>query len=59
MIMFFELIDNILNSMDYVLNTSKKRHIVGGVLLSASALLGGLALTIMTIRSEEKNEEYV
>lgn len=57
--MFFELIDNILNSMDYVLNTSKKRHIVGGVLLSASALLGGLALTIMTIRSEEKNEEYV
>ena len=55
----FELIDNILNSMDYVLNTSKKRHIVGGVLLSASALLGGLALTIMTIRSEEKNEEYI
>lgn len=59
MIMFFELIDNILNSIDYVLNTSKKRHIVGGVLLSASALLGGLALTIMTIRSEEKNEEYI
>lgn len=58
--MFFELIDNILNSIDYVLNTSKKRHIVGGVLLSASALLGGLALTIMTIRSEEKeNEEYI
>ncbi len=55
----FELIDNILNSIDYVLNTSKKRHIVGGVLLSASALLGGLALTIMTIRSEEKNEEYI
>ncbi len=55
----FELIDNILNSMDYVLNTSKKRHIVGGVLLSASALLCGLALTIMTIRSEEKeNEEW-
>lgn len=55
----FELIDNILNSIDYVLNTSKKRHIVGGVLLSASALLGGLALAIMTIRSEEKNEEYI
>lgn len=55
----FELIDNILNSIDYVWNTSKKRHIVGGVLLSASALLGGLALTIMTIRSEEKNEEYI
>lgn len=55
----FELIDNISNSIDYVLNTSKKRHIVGGVLLSASALLGGLALTIMTIRSEEKNEEYI
>ena len=53
----FELIDNILNSIDYVLNTSKKRHIVGGVLLSAAALLGGLALTIMTIKSEEKNDE--
>ena len=55
----FELIDNILNSIDYVLNTSKKRHIVGGVLLSASALLGGLALTIMTIRYTVTYEEYI
>ena len=56
----FELIDNILNSIDYILNTSKKRHIVGGVLLSVSTLLGGLALTIMTIRNEDtKNEEHI
>lgn len=53
----FELFDNILNSIDYILNTSKKRHIVGGVLLSASALLGGLALTIMTIRRDEQEYE--
>ena len=36
--------------IDNILNTRKKRHIVGGMLLSTSLFLGGLALTTMTIK---------
>lgn len=43
--------------LDQSLDTKKKRHIVGGVLLSVSLLFGGLALTIMTIQSEEDFNE--
>lgn len=34
-----------------------KRHITGGILLSAFLLFGGLALTVMTIKTEEDNNE--
>lgn len=47
----------ILSMLDHSLNTRKKRHITGGVLLSISLLFGGLAITIMTIRDEEYKEE--
>lgn len=43
-------------TLDEVLDTRKKRHIVGGILLSVSALFGGLAFTVMTIKMEENNE---
>lgn len=33
-----------------------KRHIIGGVLLSVSLLFGGLAMTVMSIKNEEKND---
>lgn len=39
------------------LNTKKKRHLVGGVLMSISLLFGGLALTVMSLKMEEKNNE--
>ena len=45
--------------LDYALNTKKKRHIAGGILMSVSLLFGGLALTVMTIRTEDNNtDEY-
>lgn len=47
----------ILSMLDHSLNTRKKRHITGGVLLSISLLFGGLAITIMTIRDEKYKEE--
>lgn len=50
-------IENILNTLDYTLNTTRKRHITGGILLSISMLFGGLAFTVMTIKNEEKNNE--
>lgn len=37
----------------YLVNTKEKRHVVGGVLMSAAFLFGGLAITVVTIKSEE------
>lgn len=39
--------------LDRTLSTKKRRHIAGGVLLSVSLLFGGLALTIITLKTEE------
>lgn len=49
--------ERIISALDYVLDTKRKRHITGGILLSASLLFGGLALTVMTIRNEEDSNE--
>lgn len=40
-----------------MLDTKRKRHITGGILLSVSLLFGGLALTVMTIKNEEDEED--
>lgn len=40
-----EGLDNIIEVIDYMLNTRRKRHIIGGILISMSALFGGLAIT--------------
>lgn len=46
--------------LDYALNTKKKRHIAGGILMSVSLLFGGLAVTIMTLKTEEDyREQYI
>ncbi len=52
-----EGIGNFISMMDYILDTNRKRHITGGILLSASLLFGGLALTVMTIKTEGDNNE--
>jgi hypothetical protein len=46
-----------LTMLDYSLGTPKKRHIAGGILLSISVLCGGLALTVMTLKTEENDFE--
>lgn len=50
-------IGNFISMMDYILDTKRKRHITGGILLIASLLFGGLALTVMTIQNEEDEDE--
>lgn len=50
-------IGNFISMMDYILDTKRKRHITGGILLSASLLFGGLDLTVMTIQNEEDEDE--
>ena len=44
---------NLISMLDYVLDTKRKRHITGGVLLSAAVLFGGLAITVMSIKDDE------
>lgn len=47
-----DFLDAFIFSLDNMLDTKRKRHIVGGILLSASALFGGLAVTVFTIKNE-------
>ena len=43
--------------VDHALNT-KKRHIAGGILVSVSLLFGGLAITVISLKNEEKQDEW-
>jgi len=52
-----EQFESMISMLDYVLDTKRKRHIAGGVLLSISMLFGGFALTVMTIKKEEDYDE--
>ena len=52
-----ERIEDLLTMVEYSLNTNRKRHIAGGVLMSISLLFGGLAITVMTLKTEEKYYE--
>lgn len=44
-------------SLEYLLNNKRKRHIMGGILMSASLLFAGLAFTIVTLKQEEKDDD--
>lgn len=53
-------LEAIISVLDHTLNTKRKKHIAGGILVSASLLFGGLALTIMTLKTEDvKDELYI
>ena len=39
--------------LDYLTDTRRKRHVVGGVLMSVSLFFGGLAFTMMTIKGDD------
>ena len=51
-------LERILSMLDRTLSNKKKRHIAGGILLSVSLLFGGLAVTVMTIRHDEKENKH-
>lgn len=50
-----EKLERILSMLDRSLNTKKKRHIAGEVLMSISLLFGGLALTVALMKQEEED----
>lgn len=52
-----ERFDTLLSMLDQILDTKKKRHLAGGVLMSVSLLFGGLAVTVLTLKTEEKDNE--
>ena len=52
-----ERLANILSMLDYSLGTKKKRHIAGGILLSVSLMFAGLTFTVMTIKTEDTEDE--
>lgn len=52
-------LEELVSLLDHALNTRRKRHITGGMLLSVSLLFGGLAFTILTIKTEERDELYI
>jgi hypothetical protein len=49
-------LERILSVLDHSLNTKKKRHIAGGILMSAALLFGGLAFTVVTLKEETYDE---
>jgi hypothetical protein len=54
-----ERIERVLTMLERTLNTKRKRHLAGGVLLSISLLFGGLAVTVITLKTEEiKDAEF-
>jgi hypothetical protein len=52
-------LNSILTVLDFAIDTERKRHIAGGILLSISMLFGGLAFTVMTTKMviEKENED--
>lgn len=43
--------------LERTLGTRSKRHIMGGTLVSVSLLFGGLALTVMTLKTDNVEED--
>lgn len=52
-----ERLEFVLSMLDRTLNTKKKRHIAGGMLMSISLLFGGLAVTVITLKYDSKETE--
>lgn len=46
----------IIAMLEQTLGTKSKRHILGGALISVSLLFSGLALTVMTLKTEDKED---
>lgn len=51
-----ESLESIISALESLLNTKRKRHIAGGILMSMSLLFIGLTFTIVTIKTEENGE---
>ena len=49
-------LDYVLAMLERTLGTRSKRHIMGGALISVSLLFSGMALTVMTLKTDDKED---
>jgi hypothetical protein len=47
----------LISTLEQLVDTRSKKHIVGGVLLSAAVFLSGLAVTALSIKIKEESNE--
>lgn len=47
-------LEGVTATLEFLMTSKRKRHIVGGILLSTSLLFAGLAFTVITLRPEEQ-----
>ena len=52
-----EKIEMLLDLMEYVTKSRKRKHFVGGLLLSAAFFFAGIAVTTMTISLEDNEQD--
>lgn len=57
-------LEGVIASLEYLLSNKRKRHIMGGILMSASLLFAGLAFTVITLKTEnleetDNEEQYI
>lgn len=53
-------LEDILYTLERVVDTKRKRHIVGGILMSISLLFCGLTFTVMTLKTEDNTDaQYI
>lgn len=50
-------LEGVIATLDYLMSTKRKRHIMGGLMMSVSLLFAGLAFTVITLKPEDVEEE--
>ena len=50
-------LEGVIATLDYLMSTKRKRHIMGGLMMSASLLFAGLVFTVITLKPEDVEEE--
>lgn len=50
-------LDYVIAMLERTLGTRSKRHILGGALVSVSMLFGGLAITVITLKTDYKEDK--
>lgn len=48
----------LLSTIEHLMSTKRKRHIIAGLLLSAALFMGGLAGTVLSIKGDEYEQIY-
>lgn len=56
--MNMERAKRLLSTIDHLMSTRRKRHIIAGALLSAALFAGGLAATVLSIKGDEYEQIY-